>query len=147
MFLVTIKHLKSYLETFITEICQYMKQKENKTNLMDHSVFQAHNPKRRNNILEQRINSWLKQKKFCKRREKIIEGFENGIFPLNYDEEEQQELRDKEEENKIRDEYGLIDYKRLKRLIDLKNREINNELVKKHFQVQHLRALLEKLKK
>ena len=66
---------------------------------------------------------------------------------MNYDEEEQQELRDKEEENKIRDEYGLIDYKRLKRLIDLKNREINNELVKKHFQVQHLRALLEKLKK
>ena len=53
MFLATIKHLKSYLETFITEICQYMKQKENKTNLMDHSLFQAHNPKRRNNILEQ----------------------------------------------------------------------------------------------
>ena len=66
---------------------------------------------------------------------------------MNYDEEEEQELRDKEEENKIRDEYGLIDYKRLKRLIDLKNREINNELVKKNFQVQHLRALLEKLKK
>ena len=66
---------------------------------------------------------------------------------MNYDEKEEQELRDKEEENKIRDEYGLIDYKRLKRLIDLKNREINNELVKKHFQVQHLRALLEKLKK
>ena len=66
---------------------------------------------------------------------------------MNYDEEEEQELRDKEEENKIRDEYGLIDYKRLKRLTDLKNREINNELVKKHFQVQHLRALLEKLKK
>ena len=66
---------------------------------------------------------------------------------MNYDEEEEQELRDKEEENKIRDEYGLIDYKRLKRVTDLKNRDINNELVKKHFQVPHLRALLQKLRK
>ena len=66
---------------------------------------------------------------------------------MNYDEEEEQELRDKEEENKIRDEYGLIDYKRLKRVTDLKNRDINNELVKKHFQVPHLTALLQKLRK
>ena len=66
---------------------------------------------------------------------------------MNYDEEEEQELRDKEEENKIRDEYGFIDYKRLKRVTDLKNRDINNELVKKHFQVPHLRALLQKLRK
>ena len=40
-------------------------------------------------------------KYFYKGREKIIEGFKNGIFPLNYDEGEEQKSRDKEEENKI----------------------------------------------
>ena len=29
------------------------------------------------------------QKKFYKGREKIIDGFKNGIFPLNYDEREE----------------------------------------------------------
>ena len=38
---------------------------------------------------------------FYKGREKIIEGFKNGIFPLNYDEREEQESRDKEEQIKI----------------------------------------------
>ena len=32
---------------------------------------------------------------FYNGREKIIEGFKNGIFPLNYDEREEQEFRDK----------------------------------------------------
>ena len=32
----------------------------------------------------------------------------------------------------------------LKRLINLKNRDINDELVRKHFQVQDLGILLEK---
>ena len=54
-------------------------------------------------------------------REKVIEGFKNEIFLLNYDEEEEQELRDKEEENNIRNENGLIHYKKLERLINLKN--------------------------
>ena len=53
-------------------------------------------------------------KHFCKGRETIIEGSKKGIFPLNYDEEEEQELRHKKEENKIRDDLH-IDYKRLKR--------------------------------
>ena len=35
----------------------------------------------------------------------------------------------------------------LERLIDLKNRGINDELVGKYFQIQDLRALLKKLKK
>ena len=55
-------------------------------------------------------------------RTKIIEGFRNGIFPLNYDEKEEQESRDKEEQNKIRNKNGLIDYKKLKRLINIKKR-------------------------
>ena len=83
-----------------------------------------------------------------KGREKIIEGFKNGIFPINYDDEEEEEqTRYEEEENEIRNQNGLIDYKRLERLIDLKNRGINDELVRKYFQVQDLAALLEKLKK
>ena len=82
-----------------------------------------------------------------KGREKIIEGFKNGIFPINYDDEEEEQTRYEEEENEIRNQNGLIDYKRLERLIDLKNRGINDELVRKYFQVQDLAALLEKLKK
>ena len=49
-------------------------------------------------------------KKFYKSSEKIIEMLKIGIFPLNYDEREEQELRDKEEENKIRNENRLIDH-------------------------------------
>ena len=86
-------------------------------------------------------------KKIYKGREKIIERFKNGIFPINYDDEEEEQTRYEEEENKIRNQNGLIDYKRLKGLIDLKNRGINNELVREYVQVQDLGALLEKLKK
>ena len=86
-------------------------------------------------------------KNFFKAREKIIEGFKNCVFPLNYDEKEEQESRDKEEENKIRNENGLMDYKKLERLINLENRDINDELVRKRFLVQSLGTLLEKFKK
>ena len=81
---------------------------------------------------------------FTRGEKKIIEGFKNGIFPLDYDEREEQESRDKEEENKVRNGNGLINYKKLERLINIKERNINNELVKKLFLVQDLRALLEK---
>ena len=83
-------------------------------------------------------------KKIYKGREKIIEGFKNGIFLLNYDEREEQECRDEEEGNKIRNENGLIDYKKLNRLIHLKSRDINDELVRKNFLVQNLGELFEK---
>ena len=53
---------------------------------------------------------------------------------------------DGEEENNSRNESGLIDYKRFNRLINLKERDINNELVRKHFLVQNLEALLEKFR-
>ena len=42
---------------------------------------------------------------------------------LNYSEKEEQ-TRYEEEENKIRNENSLIDYGKLERLIDLKNRDI-----------------------
>ena len=81
---------------------------------------------------------------FTREEKKIIEGFKNGIFPLDYDEREEQESRDKEEENKVRNGNGLINYKKLERLINIKERNINNELVKKLFLVQDLGALWEK---
>ena len=80
-------------------------------------------------------------------RGKIIERFKNGIFPLNYDDVVEEQARYEEEEKNIRNENGLIDYKKFGRLIDLKNRDISDELVRKHFLVQDLGALLEKLKK
>ena len=72
--------------------------------------------------------------------------FKNGIFPFIYDEEQEGQPRYKEEENNIRNDNGLLDYKKLERLIDLKNRDINDELVRKHFQVQDLGALLKNWK-
>ena len=39
MILVITKHLKSYLENFTTEIYQWMKQKEDKTILMEYLVL------------------------------------------------------------------------------------------------------------
>ena len=86
-------------------------------------------------------------KNFYEGRGKIIKGFKNGIFPLNYDGVVEEQVRYKEEEKHVRNENGLIDYKKLGRLINLKEREINDELVRKYFLVQYLGALLEKLKK
>ena len=59
------------------------------------------------------------QKSFTRAEKKVIERFKNEIFPLNYDEEEEQEFRDKEKENNLIDENGLIDCEKLERLIDL----------------------------
>ena len=84
---------------------------------------------------------------FYNRREKIIKGFKDGIFLLNYDDVVEEQARYEEEEKNIRPENGLINYKKFGRLIRLKNRDINDELVRKHFLVQDLVALLEKMKK
>ena len=52
-----------------------------------------------------------------------------------------------EEEKNIRDENGLIDYNRLLRVIGFKDRDINDELVRKHFLAQDLGNLVKKLQK
>ena len=84
---------------------------------------------------------------FFRGREKIIKGFKDGIFPLNYDDVVEEQARYEEEGKNVRNENGLIDYKNFGRLIDLKNRDINDKLVRRHFLVQDLGELLEKLKK
>ena len=43
------------------------------------------------------------------------------------------EREEEERLNNIKDKNGLIDYKRLNRLINAKEKDINNELVSKHF--------------
>ena len=86
-------------------------------------------------------------KNFYEGREKIIKGFKNGIFPLNYDDVVEEQPRYEEEEKSIKNEYGIIDCKKLRRLIDLKERDTRDELVRKYFLVQYLGALVEKLKK
>ena len=53
----------------------------------------------------------------------------------------------KKKKKNIKNENSLINYKRFLSLIYLKEREISDELVRKHFFVQDLRELLEKLKK
>ena len=98
-------------------------------------------PAKKKKYLEAKNKLLNNAKEIYKRRENMTEGFKNKIFPLNYDEEEQRS-RYKEEENN----YVIIDYKKLNRLINLKERDINNELVRNHFLVQDLGALLKKLK-
>ena len=89
---------------------------------------------------------------FYKGREKIIEGFKNKIFPFNYDEAFEERLqrkkkhRKEEEERSIRNENGLVDYEEFDRLIDVKKRDINDKLVKNHFQVNSLNDMQKELK-
>ena len=68
------------------------------------------------------------------------------VLKIKYFVLEEQTRYEKEEKN-IKNENGLIDYKKLGRLIDLKERDISDELVRKYFLVQYLGALLENLKK
>ena len=90
-------------------------------------------------------------KKNYEGREKITEGFKNGIFPFNYDkvyEERMRSEREEEEEiNNFRNKNGLIDYEKLMGKIILKKRDINSELVKKHFFVHDLEDVLKNFKK
>ena len=67
----------------------------------------------------------------------IINAFKNEIFSFYH---EKSEFED-EDRNDIRDKNSLIDYKKLDRLISLKERNINDDLIRKHFQVQNLSTL------
>ena len=86
-------------------------------------------------------------KKFLRGDKKIIKGFKDKIFLLNHGDVVEKQARYEEEEKNIRNENGLIDYKKFERLIDFKKRDISDELVRNNFLVQDLGALLEKLKK
>ena len=71
------------------------------------------------------------------------------MFPFNHNKEYEEQMRfEREEErlNNIKNRNGLIDYRKLNRLIDAKTRDINDELVRKSFSVQDLGSLLKKLR-
>ena len=58
-------------------------------------------------------------------REKIIEGFRDGIFLLNYDDNDDEFEASKQEEkwqNNIRNKNGVIDYDKLMKLILFKRK-------------------------
>ena len=85
-------------------------------------------------------------KRFYEGREKIIAWFKDGIFPFNYDEELEEEMRYEKEEAKIniRNKNGHIDYNQLMRKIGFKERSINSKLVKKHLFTYDLGNVLKK---
>ena len=70
-------------------------------------------------------------KNFYEGTEKIIEGFKKGIFPLKSDDEFKKQARHEEEIKIIRNENGLIDYKKFMDLIYSKETDIDDRLVKK----------------
>ena len=82
------------------------------------------------------------QRKFYDGRKTIINAkYFHKIFSLYHEENMP------EDEDEIRGQNDLIDYKKLARLISLKERDINDELVKKIFLVQDLGRLLKKLRR
>ena len=67
--------------------------------------------------IEAKNNLLNNVKNFYEGREKIIKGFKDRIFPLNHDDELEEEERYKEEIKNVRNENGLIDYNKFLNLI------------------------------
>ena len=92
MILLITKHLKSYLKGFIKKITkEEAKRKQYEFNAII-GVLEDYTP--RNNKYIERENKLLNNVKwFHKGREEIIEEFKNGIFPFNYDEASEKQMR------------------------------------------------------
>ena len=85
------------------------------------------------NMLHQKNNLVDNASKFYKGREKIIEGFKNGVFPFYYDRdrEEQMKYEEEKEEDELMDMVEIEDGNRK-----------SDHLVSKHFFVPKLKNLL-----
>ena len=161
--LVITKHLKSYLETFITNKITTddgeAKQEEFNAVVCALTDSIPQKPK----YIEAKDKLLSNVKKFYNWRQKTMKWIKNEKFPIYRDEELEEEMRYKEEETfkkeekerrvryeeeerSIRNQNGLTDYENLNRLIDLRERDINSELVENHFQV-NLNDILEELKR
>ena len=81
-------------------------------------------------------------KNFYEGRKKFIEGFNDGIFPLKFDDEFKNYARHKN----IRNKNDFLDYNKLMKLIKSKENEMNNELVSKYLFVPKLGNLLKQMK-
>ena len=81
-------------------------------------------------------------KNFYKGNEKVIEGFENGVFPSYYgnrdrfSEDEDDDEKDEEDEEKQEQKPIKYDYKTLIKQITDEETDINKELFKKYFKTQ-----------
>ena len=148
------KHLKTYLETFVTKnYNRWGKKKEDEFNVIM-GFLEDYTP-RNNKYIEAKKKLWNNAKKFEEGREKITEGFKNGIFPFYYDEayeertrfEREQEKKEEEGISNIRNKNGLIDYEKLMRKIGFKEKNLNSELVKKYFFTYDLGDVLKNFKK
>ena len=104
---------------------------------------------RNNKYIEAKNKILNNVKKFYEVKEKIIKGFKDEIFPFNYDEayEEQMRFEREEEINNIRNKNGPIDYGKLMRKIGFKERNINSGLVKKNFFTYDLGDVVKNFKK
>ena len=160
--LVITKHLKSHLETFITNkiTIDDAEAKQEEFNAVVCALTDSIPQKPK--YIEAKNKLLNNVKKICNWRQKTIKGIKNEIFPIYRDEEweeqmryeeektfkkeEKERLRYEEEERSTRNQNGLIDYEDFDRLIDLRERDINSELVEKHFQV-NLNDILEELKR
>ena len=111
------------------------------------SVLEDYTP--RNNKYTEAENKLLMQKKKYEGREKITEGFKNGVFPFYYDEayEKRKRFEREEEISNIRNKNGLINYEKLMRKIGFKKRNINSELVEKYFFINDLGNVLKNFNK
>ena len=80
---------------------------------------------------------------FYKGREKYIEVFKNGVFPVYYDEHEEFRKEDEEDEKDEEEQKPIkYDYKTLIKQITDEEKYINNEILKKYFKVQRPSDLL-----
>ena len=86
-------------------------------------------------------------KNFYEGREKIIEDFKNGIFPLNHDDqfEEEQQTSKKFNKKELLKKPTITDVNEFNKLLIKKETGIKKELFKNYFNFQMLIAMLEAL--
>ena len=94
---------------------------------------------RDNKYVEAKIKLVNNVENFYKGREKIMEGFKNEVFPFYYDKqyEEQMKIDSEEEEGKKKQDRKPFDPDEvIEWMINKEEARINNEIFKKHFEVE-----------
>ena len=122
------------------------KSKQEEFNVVLH-LLKRHIPKHdkyvtlKNNLVDNASN-------FYKRREKIIEGFKNKVFPLYYDKNHKEQMKyEKEKEQHEKQKPTKDDLIVLSKHIINEEANINEEVFKKYFNVQKLSDMLMYLNK
>ena len=93
MILMITKHLKNYLEIFITKktTIDEVERKQDEFSAVI-GALKKYTP-RDNKYVEAKNRFLNNVKNFYKGREKIIEGFKNGVFPFYYDEQYEEQMK------------------------------------------------------